>query len=335
MALSEKRQPETAGEGGAVAQSYEELLRGTLLALQRCTQQLKVTESSVRFDVDWGNLQCLPDAKPALLCSLLQQHISDIQPLMDKLQALVYEEVQPNDNSAKTEESGLEKADLATAGKVMPESNPGESLQTSDGFDPSVVQIKAKKSEIDRRILAFIERKQAEINENNVREFCNVIDCNQENSCARTDAVFTPYPGFKSHIKVSRVVNTYGPQTRNDNTAAPRLRANPVQLDCGNQAVEERLQNIECHLRLQRSGPVPKDVYQRIKSLEDKILELEGISPEYFHSLDVSKKRKAPQTSELFIFQSYSLAEIDQKIKTLKQSLLQKSSRFHADTMQT
>lgn len=22
-----------------------------------------------------------------------------------------------------------------------------------------------------------------------------------ENSCARTDAVFTPYPGFKSHVK--------------------------------------------------------------------------------------------------------------------------------------
>lgn len=35
--------------------------------------------------------------------------------------------------------------------------------------------------QIDRRISAFIERKQAEINENNVREFCNVIDCNQGN----------------------------------------------------------------------------------------------------------------------------------------------------------
>lgn len=34
-------------------------------------------------------------------------------------------------------------------------------------------------SQIERRISAFIERKQLEINENNVREFCNVIDCNQ------------------------------------------------------------------------------------------------------------------------------------------------------------
>lgn len=34
-------------------------------------------------------------------------------------------------------------------------------------------------SQIERRISAFIERKQLEINENNVREFYNVIDCNQ------------------------------------------------------------------------------------------------------------------------------------------------------------
>ena len=25
--------------------------------------------------------------------------------------------------------------------------------------------------------------------------------CAKENSCARTEAVFTPYPGFKSHVK--------------------------------------------------------------------------------------------------------------------------------------
>lgn len=30
--------------------------------------------------------------------------------------------------------------------------------------------------------------------------FNSQISC-VENSCARTDAVFTPYPGFKSHVK--------------------------------------------------------------------------------------------------------------------------------------
>ncbi|MBV97068.1 MAP3K12-binding inhibitory protein 1, partial [Eschrichtius robustus] len=106
-----------------------------------------------------------------------------------------------------------------------------------------------------------------------------------ENSCARTDAVFTPYPGFKSHVKVSRVVNTYGPQTRPEGIQGSGHKPNSMLRDCGNQAVEERLQNIEAHLRLQTGGPVPRDIYQRIKKLEDRILELEGISPEYFQSV--------------------------------------------------
>ncbi|KAM9294423.1 MAP3K12-binding inhibitory protein 1 [Gastrophryne carolinensis] len=154
-------------------------------------------------------------------------------------------------------------------------------LNASYVTDPTAVQIQAQKAEIDRRIWAFIERKQAEINENNIREFCNVIDSNQENSCARTDAVFTPFPGFKSHVKVSRVVNAYGPQTRNCGFSSG-TKVHSLQQDCGNQAVEERLQNIEYHVHLLSGGPVPKDIYQRIKKLEDKILELEGISPEYF-----------------------------------------------------
>ncbi|XP_030070628.1 MAP3K12-binding inhibitory protein 1 isoform X1 [Microcaecilia unicolor] len=200
-------------------------------------------------------------------------------------------------------------------------SDSGNSKDKYAHFDPEVVQIKAKKAEIDRRISAFIERKRAEIDENNVREFCNVIDCNQENSCARTDSVFTPYPGFKSHIKVSRVLNVYGPQTRSEATQDSNSKTPALHGGCGNPAVEERLQNIEAHLRLQTGGPVPKDIYQRIKKLEDRILELEGLSPEYFQSVNFSSKRRKTQTP-----QSYSLAEIDEKINALKQTLLRKGS---------
>lgn len=32
------------------------------------------------------------------------------------------------------------------------------------------------------------------------------------------------------------------------------------------------------------AGPVPLSVYHRLKKLEDRILELEGLSPEYFQS---------------------------------------------------
>jgi len=62
-------------------------------------------------------------------------------------------------------------------------------------------------------------------------------------------------------------------------------------------------------------------IYQRIKKLEDKILELEGISPEYFQSISFSGKRRKVQPPQ----QNYSLAELDEKISALKQALLRKS----------
>ncbi|XP_051808763.1 MAP3K12-binding inhibitory protein 1 isoform X2 [Acanthochromis polyacanthus] len=200
-----------------------------------------------------------------------------------------------------------------------------EAAESETAADDVMVQIRARKSEIERRISAFMERKQMEINENNVREFCNVIDCNQENSCARTDAVFTPYPGFKSHVKVTRVVNTYGPQTRSgggQGEPGEQQRA-PIARDCGNAAIEERLHNIETHLKLPTVGPVPLSVYQRLKKLEDRILELEGLSPEYFQSS--SHQHKRLKTSPA---QACSLTELDEKITAVKAALLKRVTEY-------
>ncbi|XP_043404649.1 MAP3K12-binding inhibitory protein 1 isoform X4 [Chelonia mydas] len=258
------------------------------------------------------------------------------QPLLEKLQSMIKEEnIVTVEDADKTEGKKLDtNSKLSDSTSQIEEKytsyDSGDLKEVHINFDPEVVQIKAGKAEIcfhvyylqiDRRISAFIERKQAEINENNVREFCNVIDCNQENSCARTDAVFTPYPGFKSHVKVSRVVNTYGPQTRSEGPHGSNHKGSILLRDCGNQAVEERLQNIEAHLRLQTGGPVPRDIYQRIKKLEDKILELEGMSPEYFLSVNFSGKRRKVQSPH-----KYSLAELDEKINALKQALLRKTN---------
>ncbi|XP_039561274.1 MAP3K12-binding inhibitory protein 1 isoform X4 [Passer montanus] len=250
-----------------------EVASSALRCLAGLAGQLNLGEDIVKVVIDWSKLQSTSALQPALLFSALQQHILCLQPLLEKLQSLIKEEnighVEPG---GKTEsQTSLDVYD----GNSQAEENYG-SYDLRDvkdahfNFDPEVVQIKAGKAEIDRRISAFIERKQAEINENNVREFCNVIDCNQENSCARTDAIFTPYPGFKSHIK---------------------------------------------------GGPVPRDIYQRIKKLEDKILELEGLSPEYFQSVSCSGKRRKVQSPH----QSYSLAELDEKINAIKQALLRKT----------
>uniref|UniRef100_A0A6I8NNF0 MAP3K12 binding inhibitory protein 1 n=1 Tax=Ornithorhynchus anatinus TaxID=9258 RepID=A0A6I8NNF0_ORNAN len=230
-----------------------ELLRGAFRALRTLEGQLNLGDDVLKITIDWNKLQSLSALQPTLLFSALQQHVLYLQPFLEKLQPLIKEE-----NTTTVEDAGNRSDSNPKLSEANPppeekykDCDPGDVKETQNNFDPEVVQIKAGKAEIDRRISAFIERKQAEINENNVREFCNVIDCNQENSCARTDAVFTPYPGFKSHVKVSRVVNTYGPQTRAEGAQGSGLKATNTLRDCGNQAVEERLQNIEAHLRLQ------------------------------------------------------------------------------------
>ncbi|XP_075879307.1 MAP3K12-binding inhibitory protein 1 [Nelusetta ayraudi] len=294
--------------------SYRECVCATLKLLADFGKELKVNDAALRIEVNVNALD-LPSSPDASVHACLQEHITKLQAVSESLKSLI---------NAAAKDSGADKtANPSTAPAPRPPSS--EAAESKTVADDVMVQITARKSEIERRISAFMERKQMEINENNVREFCNVIDCNQENSCARTDAVFTPYPGFKSHVKVTRVVNTYGPQTRGGGGqgAAGEQQVGPTARHCGNTAIEERLQNIETHLKLPEAGPVPLSVYQRLKKLEDRILELEGLSPEYFQS--TSHLHKRPKTSPA---QACSLTELDEKISAVKAALLKRANEF-------
>lgn len=285
-------------------------------------KELKLGENVLRIDVDVDAVE-LSSSPDAHIYNCLQKHIMKLQSVSENLKRLKDAEA----SSTK----GTAPIDAVTSSSLMEQTSelselhpPGsDAAESKTAPDDVMVQIRARKSEIERRISAFMERKQMEINENNVREFCNVIDCNQENSCARTDAVFTPYPGFKSHVKVTRVVNTYGPQTRGSQGEAGEQQRGPLIRDCGNAAIEERLQNIETHLKLPTAGPVPLSVYQRLKKLEDRILELEGLSPEYFQS--TSHLHKRLKTSPA---QACSLTELDEKISAVKAALLKRATEI-------
>ncbi|XP_069772905.1 MAP3K12-binding inhibitory protein 1 isoform X2 [Narcine bancroftii] len=315
-----------------------ESVSAALSSLVRFHEQLKIGDDVLKITVDLCKLQCPRVLKLEHFSNLLQQYIIELQCVSDKLKVVRNDisgtrnleenvfDINPegDQNSTVTDhEQILNKSiDIRTKALQNEAQNKSEGLdETNIQTGTDLVQIKASKDEIERRISAFIERKQAEINENNIREFCNVINCNLENSCARTDAIFTPHPGFKSHIKVSRVVNVYGPQTRTESEGKSAQKPNIVTQNCGNTAVEERLQNIETHLKLPAGGPVPIGVYQRIKKLEDRILHLEGLSPEYFQHVNFPRKRRKVQET----VQGYSLIEIDEKINALKEVLLKKA----------
>ncbi|KAM4625293.1 MAP3K12-binding inhibitory protein 1 [Polymixia lowei] len=315
--------------------NYGECMCMMLKLLTDFGEELKLGEAVLKIDVNIDAVDLPSSSPPAHVYTCLQRHISKLQAVSKSLKTLV--EAEDHSSSVRENTSDRHNAAAATVSSSQKEDaadrcllrrSPSHRAITELEEGPSqaddlIVQIKAGKSEIDRRIFAFMERKQMEINENNVREFCNVIDCNQENSCARTDAVFTPYPGFKSHVKVTRVVNTYGPQTRGGGGEAGEQQRGQVARDCGNPAIEERLHNIETHLKLPTAGPVPQSVYQRLKKLEDRILELEGLSPEYFQSTSYLHKR--PKTSSA---QGCSLTELDGKINAMKAALLKRVNEF-------
>ncbi|KAL2098924.1 hypothetical protein ACEWY4_005404 [Coilia grayii] len=320
--------------------TFSDSFTALIRALADFGSELKVepTVLSISADVSCADVQTL---QPSHIYACLRRHIAALQTISADLKSLAERETKaPEEQKEASSSHAAEVAAKSVEVMVVdshqpvhvsqcPASQQYQNQPPKTKAEDYFVQIKAGKAEIDRRISAFIERKQHEINENNVREFCNVIDCNQENSCARTDAVFTPYPGFKSHVKVTRVLNPYGPQGRMGGGLELRgIHQGGLHRNCGNPAIEERLQNMEAHLKLPTAGPVPLSVYQRLKKLEDRILELEGLSPEYFQSLSYVHKRPKASGS-----QTYSLTELDEKINAVRSALLKKVSEYqHSDT---
>ena len=79
----------------------------------------------------------------------------------------------------------------------------------------ALVQITATTEQLSRRISAFVERKRRAADDVNRREFCGDFgSCDSLDGCARINSVFVRAHGGKSHVKVTRVDNRYGPQLR-------------------------------------------------------------------------------------------------------------------------
>lgn len=166
-----------------------------------------------------------------------------------------------------------------------------------------LLQIRADETEIKRRIASFIGRKREEINHGNVHDFITDKPNDNDNDdddmrCARVNSTVYKLNGSKGHLKVHRVKNEFGPQTTNYTTALDKLMDigsptamvtikpdpdKPVKpLSSG---IQERIVNAEAHLNLNDSINSTKTVFERLKSIEDRILYLETLSPEYSHFL--------------------------------------------------
>nr|CAB3263666.1 MAP3K12-binding inhibitory protein 1-like [Phallusia mammillata] len=193
-------------------------------------------------------------------------------------------------------------------------------------IDESLVQITAPKAQLDKRIASFIAHAQQAVDEQNVREFSITKELTQDDCrCARTHALYQPRPANRTHLEVKRIENTEGPQMQvnsQGNWCAPVVRNIPPASSYS--GIQERLQNLENHVGLQTES-IPKNVYERIKILENRVLQLESISPEYFTKhAELGTKRQRLSRDDTT---QMSIDEIDDRIRLLKQNLLRESGR--------
>lgn len=162
------------------------------------------------------------------------------------------------------------------------------------------MQIKVNENAVKQRIEAFIRRKREEINQNNLLDF---LEKSSEDSCARIASNVYRIKDSKGHLRIKRVQNETGPSDQSN-------FSNPYDGVKNFSSIDERLQNSEKFLKLE-SNSIPKDIYQRLKIIEDHISHLQSISPEYSRFLVC--KDSAPKKKTV-----YSVNEIDEIIASIE-----------------
>ncbi|XP_047102979.1 molybdopterin synthase catalytic subunit-like isoform X5 [Schistocerca piceifrons] len=179
----------------------------------------------------------------------------------------------------------------------------------------SVLQAKSSK-DIDYRIKAFLARKRAELDVQNVEEYCLHIGMNP-NVCARVDAT------VHQHRKRKKRKFEFAPQPEEKEEGTQLMPKDASQeklhLSVAHPILEERIANAEVHLKLGK--PVPKDIYSRLKRIEDRILQLEGISPEYTYDATFNLHLPRPLPK---IKRRCTVDELDAKISELQKKFEKK-----------
>ncbi|CAD6994751.1 unnamed protein product [Ceratitis capitata] len=194
-------------------------------------------------------------------------------------------------------------------------------IQGDISVPKELVQITASKNEIKKRIICYLEKKRNEINENNIMDYSQTENFSKmeegqeqlleiKDSCARVSSTIVKQESSKCLLKVCRAKNLTGPQIRPDyfktldmhmkqeqplksfkkETTWRKRRADAI-------TVKNRLDNIEKYLFSSSKFDLPVSV--RIKQLEDRLLHLESLSPEYLHFIVVSKNSHKSSSKEL------------------------------------
>jgi len=201
------------------------------------------------------------------------------------------------------------------------------SSNQSHELNPDLVQVRAGKEEINRRISAFIERKRLVANEKNLCEFISVNNI-LEDGCARTNAIFNKFENNRtSRIKVYRAKHRYGPLNVQAKLYEDSKNNNPPLIK--SHGLEERLKNLEDYMNVDESEAT-HTVFTRLKKIEERLLELESQSPEYFDNNFKGTRHEIPRQSN--DKQLLVASDIDEQINQLKRSLIDKTVKSECNS---
>ncbi|XP_014355864.2 molybdopterin synthase catalytic subunit [Papilio machaon] len=187
-----------------------------------------------------------------------------------------------------------------------------------DTTDRNLVQINVSNEELQQRIQNFIERKRAQVDLSNIVDFipghCE-SETQDADTCARVRTQFVKRSDSKGHLKIRKVHNEWGPQLSRGAGGTGREAGGAGREEGGALpgGVAERLRAAEEFLSV---APVGRDVYRRLKQVEDRIAELQAISPEYAHfwKLKSEPAEASPEAAEC----AFSADDIARKIEQLE-----------------
>ncbi|CAK1583992.1 unnamed protein product [Parnassius mnemosyne] len=200
------------------------------------------------------------------------------------------------------------------ASQQSPQKPPTPQKTPENVADKNMVQINVSNEELQQRIQHFIERKREQVNISNIVDFIpgySESEMQDSETCARVRTQFVRRSDSKSHLKIRKVYNEWGPQT---------VRGMG---ECGGdgdgergglpEGVAERLRAAEQFVNV---TPVGRDVYSRLKAVEERISHLLAVSPEYAHFWKV--KQESADVKQESMDYVFSADDITRKIELLE-----------------
>ncbi|XP_016952732.1 molybdopterin synthase catalytic subunit [Drosophila biarmipes] len=201
-------------------------------------------------------------------------------------------------------------------------------VEESHDVPRNLVQIRVNDAELAKRLECFVNRKRDEINSQNVIDFKSsfaLSDKDLSDSCARTQSTIIKQEQSNCHLKVRRVNNRCGPQQMElrpnyelelNKLMGSRDGHSDPSKEMRKSLPNSRLQAIESYMGLSTDNE--ENIFSRIKKVENRMLQLESISPEYRHFTNLVPQSMEPPPPKKIRKKSYSAHELSVFIQKMK-----------------